>query len=553
MRKLLIVLLACLGFTAAPAQENHNFETAKALDIFNALYRDLDLHYVDTLNAEKTVGDAIRYMLNRLDPYTEFYKEEETDELRTLTTGKYAGIGSPIRFHKGEDRCVFDGPYDQMPAAKAGVRTGDVIMRINGQDIPPCGNQEIQKYSNSITTQLRGEPGTSFTLTVKRPGTNKLLTLKLTRQTIKRPSVLYASVLPNGVGYVLLNGYTEDTATDLKAALENLKAKGAKQLVFDLRSNGGGLMDEAVKVINFFIPKGKLVLQTKGKIPELNRSLKTTADPFDTHIPMAVLVDYGTASAAEITSGSLQDYDRAVIVGRRTYGKGLVQAPRPLPYKTVLKVTTSKYFIPSGRCVQAYDFKNRGADGQPLHLPDSLSKTFKTAAGRPVKDGGGITPDVAVELDSLPNLINYLDASEELFDYCVTYCNTHAKIAPAKDFRLTDAEFEDFKRFMGASKFSYDNQTKRALDRVRQWAAFEGYAEGAKAELDALEAKLSHSLTDDLELWKKEVRRIVESTIVANIYGQEGFVEYSLREDRDLNTALDVLHDEARYKAILKK
>lgn len=553
MRKLLLVLLACLGLSSAYAQENHNFETAKALGIFNALYRDLDFYYVDTLNAEKTVGDAIRYMLNRLDPYTEFYKESETDELRTLTTGKYAGIGSPIRFHKGEKRCVFDGPYDQMPAARAGIRTGDVIMRINGKDIAPCGEEEIQEYSSSVSSQLRGEPNTLLTLTVKRPKVNKLLTFKLTRQTIKRPSVLHSAVWPGGVGYILLNSYTEDTATDLKATLEQLKAQGAKQLVFDLRGNGGGLMDEAVKVVNFFIPKGKLVVQTKGKDPALNRHLKTTNEPLDTHIPMAVLVDYSTASAAEITSGALQDYDRAVIVGRRTYGKGLVQSPRPLPYKTVLKLTTAKYFIPSGRCVQAYDFKHRGSDGQPLHLPDSLSQTFKTAAGRLVKDGGGITPDITVTLDSLPNLINYLDASEELFDYCVTYCNTHPKIAPASEFQLTDAEFEDFKRYMAASKFSYDNQTKRALDRVRQWAAFEGYAAGAKAELDELEAKLSHSLTDDLELWKKEVKRIVESTIVANIYGQKGFVEYTLREDRDLNTALELLDNEARYKAILKK
>lgn len=553
MRKIFSFLLVLTTVFPLKAQENHNFETAKALEIFNALYRDLDLFYVDTLNAEKAVGDAILYMLGRLDPYTEFYKENRTDELRTLTTGKYAGIGSPIRFHKGSDRCVFDAPYEDMPAAKAGVRTGDVILKVNGEDVGVCGKQSRSEYTASVTSRLRGEPGTSFILTVKRPGTEKPLHLKLTRETIKRPSVLYSTLRPDGIGYVLLDGYTEDTGRDMKATLEALKGKGAKRLVLDLRSNGGGLMGEAVKVLNLFLPKGKLVLETKGKDPESNQTLKTKDDPFDTEMPIAVLVDYATASAAEITSGGLQDYDRAVVVGRRTYGKGLVQTPRPLPYETVLKLTTSKYYIPSGRCVQAYDFKNRGADGQPKHLPDSLCKIFKTAGGRPVKDGGGIIPDIIVKQDSLPNLISYLGASEELFDYGVDFRNRHASIAPAREFSLSDEEFENFKRFMAATNFTYDNQTKNALQLVRRWAEFEGYAAEAKAEFEALEAKLSHKLADDLELWKKDVKKIVELTIVAHYYGQRGIVEYTLERDSDFDAAVKVLNDEARYKAILGK
>lgn len=553
MRKLLFVLLTISTFLQLRAQENHNFESAKALDIFNAVYRDLDLYYVDTLNAEKTVEDAILYMLGQLDPYTEFYKESRTDELRTLTTGKYAGIGSPIRYHKGTDRCVFDSPYDNMPAAKGGIRTGDIIMKVNGEDVGVCGKQNRSEYSTSVTTRLRGEPGTSFILTVKRPGVDKLLHLKLTRETIKRPSVLYSTLRSDGVGYVLLDGYTEDTGRDLKSSLEELKAQGAKRLIFDLRSNGGGLMREAVNVVNLFIPKGKLVLETKGKDPELNQTLKTMSEPFDAEMPMVVLVDYGTASAAEITAGGLQDYDRAVVIGRRTYGKGLVQTPRPLPYQTILKLTTAKYYIPSGRCIQAYDFKNRGADGQPGHLPDSLCKSFKTRGGRLVKDGGGITPDITVALDSLPNLISYLGASEALFDYAVAYRNRHATIAPAEEFSLSDDEFDDFKRFMAASDFTYDNQTKRALERVRRLAEFEGYAADAKTEFDALESKLSHNLSDDLELWKKDVKKIVESAIVANYYGERGVVKYTLRGDPDFREAISVLNNEARYKAILRK
>lgn len=553
MKSLYSFLLFALALLPLHAQKNHNFETAKALDIFNALYRDLDLYYVDTLDAEKTVGDAILYMLGNLDPYTEFYKEDRTDELRTLTTGKYAGIGSPIRYHKASDRCAFDGPYMGMPAHKAGVRSGDVILKVDGKDVGVCGKQSKGEYSNAVTQRLRGQAGTTFTLTVQRPSVAQPVSMRITRQKIVRPSVVFHTVLPDSTGYVLLESYTEDTARDLRAAIEQLKADGAQRLIFDLRGNGGGLMDQAVKVVNLFLPKNKLVLETKAKDPALNSRLKTTDEPLDTQMPMVVLVDYATASAAEITSGALQDYDRAVIIGRRTYGKGLVQAPRPLPYSTMLKVTTSKYYIPSGRCVQAYDFKHRGADGQPMHLPDSLAKTFYTEAGRPVKDGGGIQPDIEVKLDSLPNLISYLSASDALFDYGALYCNTHKRLASAADFHLTDAEFEEFKQFMSKSDFTYDNQTKHALDRVRRLAAFEGYAQGAKAELDALEAKLTHHLTDDLQLWKKEVVELIESTIVSNAYGQRGAVEYQLRDDNDLRTALEVLHNPVRYKALLSK
>ena len=556
MRRLLnlLFLVACatMQLSAQETQEPHNFRTTKALDIFNALYRNLDLYYVDTLDAEQQVEGAINYMLDRLDPYTEFYKAGRTDELRLMTTGKYAGIGSPIRYHKASDRCAFEAPYLNMPAWQAGIRSGDVIMRIDNKDVGVCGKTERREYSQKISTLLRGNPGTTFTVTVKRPGRERLLRFRITRQTIKQPSVVYSALLPDQIGYVFLSSFTEDTAKDLHDTFEQLRKQGAKRLVFDLRGNGGGLMGEAVKVVNFFVPKGKRVLSTRGKDPEMNETYKTTGSPFDTGMPLAVLVNYATASSAEITSGCLQDYDRAVVVGRRTYGKGLVQTPKNLPYGTMMKLTTAKYYIPSGRCIQAYDFKNRGADGQPRHLPDSLCKTFRTAHGRLVRDGGGITPDIVVEEDSLPDLIAYLEASEQLFDFVTNYCNTHKKIASPTEFQLSDQDFEAFKQHMVKSDFTYDSRTRQALDRVKQWAKFEGYDERAAHEFEALATKLRPNLQIDLDRWRRPVRTVVESAILNNIYGRAGVVAYRLRDDKDLNAAVDVLNDRARYEAILR-
>ncbi len=551
MKKIFSLLPALLMALPLAAQTNHNFEVAKQLDIFNSLYRTLDLYYVDTLNAEKAVGDAILYMLDRLDPYTEYYTEEDSKDLRQLTTGKYAGIGSPIIYRKDHDRCIFSSPYEHMPAAEAGVRTGDVILAIDGKDLGPCGSKAPNDYTSEVSEALRGQPGTTFELKVKRPGVEEPLTLRLTRRTIELPSVSYVRMLGDSIGLVRVEGYTENTSRDLRRALVGLKEQGMKRLVLDLRGNGGGLMHEAVNAVNLFVPRGREVVRTKGKVQEDNNVYKTTAEPFDVTMPVVVLVDYHTASAAEITSGALQDYDRAVIVGRRTYGKGIVQSPRELPYNSMVKLTTSKYFIPSGRCVQAYDFKNRNADGMPSHLPDSLTKEFATAAGRLVRDGGGITPDVIVAADSLPGLISYLAASNEMLDFCIDYRNAHPQIAPAEDFRLTAEEYEAFKQHLRERKFTYDRASREALKVLKRVAAREGYAEAAKAEFDALEAKLTHDLDFDLTHWETQVRRLVESAIVESYYYAKGVSDYNLSEDTDLKAALDILRDDARYKAIL--
>ena len=548
MKKILTLLCAAaLCIPAAAQQSRHNFETAKQLDIFNSIYKLLDLFYVDTLDAKKNVENAVLYMLDQIDPYTVYYPEDDTGELKQLTTGKYAGIGAVISYRKDLARCIINEPYAGMPAAEAGLRRGDVILSIDGKDTGTCTADDPSDFSSSVSEALRGQPGTQFEVRVRRPGREKPMTFKLTRRTVELPSVVLSKVLSDSVGYVQLNGYTENTARDVRRAVVELKQQGARRLVLDLRGNPGGLMDQAVDVVNLFLPRGKEVLSTRGKIAERNTTFKTKSEPLDTEIPLVVLVDFGTASAAEITAGALQDYDRAVIVGRRTYGKGLVQETRQLPYGGILKLTTSKYYIPSGRCVQAYTFK----DGVPQHLPDSLSKAFKTAAGRTVRDGGGITPDVEVTLDSLPTLITYLALSDQLLDYSVDYRNAHDTIAPPAAFRLTDAEYAAFRQYLKDHKFTYDRQSRSVLDLLRHVAAGEGYAEEAKAEFDALEAKLIHNEDFDFTRWEKEIRQLVERSIVLNYYYQAGQAEYDLREDKDLEEAMRIVCDDARRRALL--
>lgn len=541
--------LLCSGMLQAQST-NHNFEVAKQLDIFNAAYRDLDLYYVDTLDAKKNIENALGYMLEMLDPYTEYYPEEDTETLKQMTTGKYAGIGAVIGFKESESRCIISKPYMGMPAAEAGLRPGDVILAIEGRDIPACDSKdpdERQKYSTDVSNRLRGEPGTTFELKVRRPGTNKVYLCKITRRQIIRPSVLLATLVADSTGYIRLSQFIEGTSSEVRRALVDLKQKGARSLILDLRDNPGGVLEEAVKTVNLFIPRGREVLSTKGKVKELNQTYKTTIDAQDTDLPLIVLTNERSASSAEITSGALQDYDRALIMGRRTYGKGLVQQSRQLPYKSVIKLTTGKYYIPSGRCVQAYSFK----DGQPVHLPDSLSREFRTAAGRIVRDGGGIAPDVELKTDSLPNLLAYLDASDQLFDYCVAYRNAHPSIAAPTDFRLTDAEYADFCAFMKKHDFSYDRQSLRLLGSLRRMARFEGYDTEAAAEFDALEKKLRHNEDYDFKRWEKEIRQVVEAAIIENYYFDAGREEYNLKTDSDVKQAVEMMHKPAEMHKIL--
>lgn len=548
---LLLTLPALWGLQLRAQQTTHLFEVAKNLDIFNALYRDLDLYYVDTLDAKKNIGNALLYMLNQIDPYTEYYAEDQTDDLRQLSTGQYAGIGAIVGYREASDRCVIIKPYQDMPAARAGLRPGDVILALDGKAVSPCGSSDEDartKYSNDISGRLRGEPGTTLEIKVLRAGTNKTYTFQVTRSKITMPSVGLATMAADSIGYISLTQFIEGTSAEVRRAMVDLKQKGARSLLLDLRGNPGGVMEEAVKTVNLFLPRGREVVITRGKVKEMNQTYKTTVDPQDPDIPLIILVNGESASASEITAGALQDYDRALIMGQRTYGKGLVQQSRELPYKSYLKLTAGKYYIPSGRCVQAYSFK----DGRPVHLADSLAKEFRTAAGRIVKDGGGISPDVVLPTDSLPNLIAYLAASDQLFDYCVDYRLRHPDgIASAGDFRLTDEEYAAFTAFMKEHGFTYDRQSEKALAALKRIARFEGYDADAAEAFKALEQKLHHNESSDFQRWEKEIRRVVEASIVEHYYYDAGREAYLLRDDADVKAAVEMMHNHRLMYKIL--
>lgn len=550
INKLYVMVLAMVLAMPAWAQKekNHDFVVAKNMDVFTSIYKNLDMMYVDTLDADEVIGNGINAMLRSLDPYTEYYPESEVKELKNMLTGKYAGIGSVVRYNYQLGYTVISEPYEGMPAQEAGLKKGDIILSINDSTMKG-------KEVSYVSDRLRGEPGTSFILKVKRPSTGKVMKVKLTRRTIQMPFLPYYGLLDGGIGYINFNSFTDQCAKDVRRAFIDLKKQGAKKLVFDLRNNGGGSVSEAVSIVNMFLPKDKVVLTMKGKLQRANNEYKTTVEPIDTLMPIVVLVSGNTASAAEILSGSLQDYDRAIILGTRTYGKGLVQATMDLPYNGQMKLTTSKYYIPSGRCVQALNYKH-AKGGYVEHVPDSLTKVFYTAGGREVRDGGGVKPDVEVKPDSLPNIAYYLagarDSNELMLNYEVDYIAKHPTIAPAKDFALTDADYEEFKARVLKADFKYDRETEKYLKDLMKLARFEGYYDDAKPEFDALAKKLSHNVAKDLDYNKQYIKRLLENDIVAAYYYQGGAIRNSLRYDKQVKEAVRLLNTPEEYKKLLR-
>ena len=544
-----MVLAMVLAMPAwAQKEKNHDFVVAKNMDVFTSIYKNLDMMYVDTLDADEVIGNGINAMLRSLDPYTEYYPESEVKELKNMLTGKYAGIGSVVRSNYQLGYTVINEPYEGMPAQEAGLKKGDIILSINDSTMKG-------KEVSYVSDRLRGEPGTSFILKVKRPSTGKVMKVKLTRRTIQMPFLPYYGLLDGGIGYINFNSFTDQCAKDVRRAFIDLKKQGARKLVFDLRNNGGGSVSEAVSIVNMFLPKDKVVLTMKGKLQRANNEYKTTVEPIDTLMPIVVLVSGNTASAAEILSGSLQDYDRAIILGTRTYGKGLVQATMDLPYNGQMKLTTSKYYIPSGRCVQALNYKH-AKGGYVEHVPDSLTKVFYTAGGREVRDGGGVKPDVEVKPDSLPNIAYYLagarDSNELMLNYEVDYIAKHPTIAPAKDFALTDADYEEFKARVLKADFKYDRETEKYLKDLMKLARFEGYYDDAKPEFDALAKKLSHNVAKDLDYNKQYIKRLLENDIVAAYYYQGGAIRNSLRYDKQVKEAVRLLNTPEEYKKLLR-
>lgn len=550
MKKVLISLLVVLLAAPAFAQidRDHDFKTAKNMDIFNSIYKNLDLMYVDTLDAEEVVGNGIKAMLGSLDPYTTYYPEEKVNELKNMLTGKYAGVGAVVRYNFQLQRVCISEPYENMPAAEVGLKKGDIILSIDNEDMT---NKDVAYVSD----HLRGDPGTSFIIKVKRPSTGKTLKMKITRRTIQMPFLPYYGMLEGGFGYINFNSFTDNCAKDVRRAFIDLKKQGAKGLVFDLRNNGGGSVSEAVSIINMFLPKGKTVLKMQGKLQRSNKEYKTSVEPVDSVMPMVVLVNGNSASASEIMSGSLQDYDRAIILGTRTYGKGLVQTTMDLPYNGQMKLTTAKYYIPSGRCVQALNYKH-SKGGYVEHVPDSLTKVFYTANGREVRDGGGVKPDVEVKPDSLPNIAFYLagarDSNEVMLNYEVDYIAKHPTIAPAKDFALTDADYDEFKARVLKADFKYDRETEKYLKDLEKLAKFEGYYDDAKPEFEALKKKLSHNVAKDLDYNKEYIKQLLENEIVAAYYFQAGAIQNSLRYDKQIKEAVKLLNSPEEYGKILR-
>ena len=549
MKKVLVSLLMVLLAAPAFAQidRDHDFKTAKNMDIFNSIYKNLDLMYVDTLDAQEVVGNGIKAMLGSLDPYTTYYPEEKVNELKNMLTGKYAGVGAVVRYNFQLQRVCISEPYENMPAAEVGLKKGDIVLSIDDEDMT---NKDVAYVSD----HLRGDPGTSFIIKVKRPSTGKTLKMKITRRTIQMPFLPYYGMLEGGFGYINFNSFTDNCAKDVRRAFIDLKKQGAKGLVFDLRNNGGGSVSEAVSIINMFLPKGKTVLKMQGKLQRSNKEYKTSVEPVDSVMPMVVLVNGNSASASEIMSGSLQDYDRAIILGTRTYGKGLVQTTMDLPYNGQMKLTTAKYYIPSGRCVQALNYKH-AKGGYVEHVPDSLTKVFYTANGREVRDGGGVKPDVEVKPDSLPNIAFYLagarDSNEVMLNYEVDYIAKHPTIAPAKDFALTDADYDEFKARVLKANFKYDRETEKYLKDLEKLAKLEGYYDDAKPEFEALKKKLSHNVAKDLDYNKEYIKQLLENEIVAAYYFQAGAIQNSLRYDKQIKEAIKLLNSPEEYKKIL--
>ncbi len=549
MKKIfLFTVIAILAFTvqAQKKQDDKNkryYDVYKSIDVFSNIIKELDMYYVDSVKVDSLVNGTIRNMLAGLDPYTEFYSEENIDDLRFMTTGEYAGIGSIISYNNG--RVIINEPYKGLPADKAGLKAGDIILEIDGKD---KRNATVKEVSD----ELKGTPGTTLKLKIERPGEKKPRNFSVIREKIEMDPISYSNIYDDNIGYIHFNTFTNGSSKRVKDTYLQLKNKGAQSLILDLRGNGGGIMEEAINIINFFVNKGKEIVSTKGKVKQWERVYSTQAHPIDTIMPIVVLIDTGSASASEIVAGALQDLDRAVIVGNRSFGKGLVQTPRELPYGYNVKITTAKYYIPSGRSIQVLDYSHRNSDGSVARVPDSLTNVFKTVNGREVRDGGGITPDFIIPEESSPTIVYYLMADNIIFDFVTDWVQKHPNIAPANQFQVSDADYEAFKTFVKSKDFDYDQMSIRSLQSLKSIMEFERYFDNASEEFKALENKLKPNLDRDLELFEKDIRSYLETEIVKRYYYKEGVLMHQLQNDPVMKKALEVLKNRQLYNATLQ-
>ena len=541
----LVLLFVCINATVSDAQKTNqrSFRISKNLTIFNSVFRELDMFYVDTLSYDKMMKSSIDNMLEKLDPYTVYLPEEETDDLTFMTTGEYAGIGAVI-MKKDNSVCISE-PYEGMPAQRNGLRAGDILIQVDGEDVEGLSVSEVSAL-------LKGTPNTMIKLKLKRPGEKKLIEKEFIREKIKVNPVTYSGLVADKVGYVMLSEFTERAAMELKNAIGDLvKQHKIESLVLDIRNNGGGLIDEAVKIVGYFVPKGTDVVTTKGKNKESDRTYKTPTEPIYPQMKLVILANRSSASASEIVAGSIQDLDRGVIVGERTFGKGLVQNIRPLSYGGHLKVTTAKYYIPSGRCIQALDYSHRNEDGSVGHIPDSLTSEFKTRIGRKVRDGGGIVPDTITKDERKINIAYYIFAQNLYFDYATQYVLQHPRIASPAEYTLSDEDFKAFTDYLVEKKFTYTTQTEKSYNALLEMAQFEGLDKRAKDEFTALKTKLMPDIIKNIEESKTEISELLNLEIIKRYYYQKGEIQYSLRTDKDLKVALNILKPEGKYSKIL--
>lgn len=537
----ILSLTAVLFFAVAYTPDY--FEISKNLDIFNSVYRELNVAYVDGTRPGQLMKTGIDAMLSSLDPYTVYYTENDIEDFRFMTTGEYGGIGATV--NDINNKIIIAEPYEGFAAHKAGIRAGDQIVGVNGVNVEG-------KRSDQISNLLKGQAGTPIKLKIVKAGQTTAVDIPLNREEIKAKAVPYSGVLPGGqTGFIKLVSFTENCGNEVKAALTDLKSKNCKNIVLDLRGNLGGLLHEAVNIVNLFVDRGQEIVFTKGKISEWDKSYLTVNAPVDTQIPLVVLVDENSASASEIVSGALQDLDRAVIIGKRTYGKGLVQQTKDLVYNAKIKITVAKYYIPSGRCVQALDYTNKDEEGRVDKVPDSLITAFKTKNGRVVYDGAGVMPDVKTPDDRFENILISLISKYHIFNYATDYYLRHPQIASAREFRLTEAEYTDFLTFLKDKDYGYKTKSDLEMEDLKKNAEEEKYYADIKPEYEALLSKMASNKKDDISRHKAAIKQYLEEEIVSRYYFQTGRIESALSSDKDLEEAARLLSDESKIKILL--
>jgi len=542
MKQITFLFLLLFVFQFAKGQSN-GFEVLKNLEIMDQVYEHLDLYFVDEPQLGKLSKTSIDAMLKELDPYTVYYHESNIEDYRLMTTGQYGGIGALIR-RMGDDTYIAE-PYEGNPAQKSGLKAGDKIISIDGKPM-------TKKSSDEVSTALKGPKGTTIQVEIERLSEGKKI-ISIASDEIKIPDVPYFGMVDKEIGYVKLNSFTQTAASDVKSAIEKLRKEGMSKLVLDLRDNGGGLLIEAVKIVNFFVPKNTVVVSTKGRVKEENRVYTTLEEPIDTQIPLTVLVDGGSASASEIVAGSLQDLDRAVIIGQTSFGKGLVQRTYDMKYGSKMKLTIAKYYTPSGRCVQRLEYYDKQSGEKPKEIADSLLKTFQTKNGRKVIDGRGIEPDVKVELDDLSRLSAMLLTKNLIFNYATEFASKNETISKAEEFKLTDEQYDAFKAFALKDDFSYTTASEESLKKMKETAEKEGYFNEVKNEYEAMLSKVTPSKARDLDKFKEEIAQMIENEIVSRYYFQKGRTVNSFRYDNVLLKAKEILINSNEYNTILKK